>query len=261
MKNSNKTTVLTIVVSLLVVFVLVMSGPEGSIINSSYVYAAKSSGGGSGGSSGSGGGGGSKGGSSGGSSSSSTSSSSSDTGSKGSSDSGSSSSSSGGTSGTTGGDSKGSGDSKSDSGNTGVSGRMGGIDPIKHPGITISKPIVPDKGDNGLNPDGRNTDGGVMIDPGHSDFCKTHPGKCNHDGGDGHFCLSFPCHFPRDHHHDVKVIHKTVVVHDRNNAQQTIIVNANAAGTCFVTQTQIVSIPGLVAQLLDQCTSVTIIRG
>ena len=45
MKNSNKTTVLTMVVSLLVAFVLVMSGPEGSIINSNYVY-AKSSGGG-----------------------------------------------------------------------------------------------------------------------------------------------------------------------------------------------------------------------
>jgi hypothetical protein len=45
MKNSNKTTVLTMVVSLLVAFVLVMSGPEGSLINSNYVYAAKSSGG------------------------------------------------------------------------------------------------------------------------------------------------------------------------------------------------------------------------
>jgi hypothetical protein len=57
------------------------------------------------------------------------------------------------------------------------------------------------------------------------------------------------------------VIHRTVVVHDRDNNPQTIIVNANAAGTCSITQSQIVNIPGLVAQLLGQCTSVTIIPG
>jgi hypothetical protein len=80
----------------------------------------------------------------------------------------------------------------------------------------------------------------------HKDFCRTHPG-------------AFGCH--RHHDNDVKVIHKTVVVHDNNNTPQTIIVNTNAAGTCFITQTQIVNIPGLVAQLLGQCASVTIIPG
>jgi hypothetical protein len=47
-------------------------------------------------------------------------------------------------------------------------------------------------------------------------FCRTHPGVCHrHHDGD-----------------NVKVIHRTVVVHDRDNNQQTIIVNANTAGTC-----------------------------
>jgi hypothetical protein len=80
----------------------------------------------------------------------------------------------------------------------------------------------------------------------HKDFCKTHPGVCHRSSSND----------------NVKVIHKTVVVHDRNNTPQTIIVTANPlTGTCFVTQSQIASTPGIVAQLLGQCTSITIIRG
>jgi hypothetical protein len=65
-----------------------------------------------------------------------------------------------------------------------------------------------------------------------------------------------------NHNNDnVKVVHKTVVVHDRDNNEKTIVINTNLAGTCFVTQSQIVNIPGIVAQLLGQCISVTIIQG
>jgi hypothetical protein len=78
------------------------------------------------------------------------------------------------------------------------------------------------------------------------------PGMCpihDHDG------------FRHFHHHDTKVIHKTVVVHDHDNTSQNIIITQNTQGTCFVTQTQIVSIPNIVQQLLDQCTTVTITQG
>ncbi len=45
-----------------------------------------------------------------------------------------------------------------------------------------------------------------------------------------------------DHNHDhVKVIHKTVVVHDRNNNEETILINSNLqTGTCFVSSQQVV---------------------
>ena len=59
-------------------------------------------------------------------------------------------------------------------------------------------------------------------------------------------------------HHDTKVIHKTVIVHDHDNIPLNIIITQNTQGTCFITQTQIVSIPNIVQQLLDQCTTVTI---
>ena len=289
MKNSNKTTVLTMVVSLLVAFVLVMSGPEGSIINSNYVYAAKSSGGG-GSSDGGGGGGGSGGGVSGSHSS------------KG-------GSNGGGKSGgggkaamavevdhqrltvaevkvevmavglrtkASGGDS-GKGSDNGDSGTTGSGGIRtfgttdggdnagGGTTGSDGGGLRIGIPHNPND-DGFTNKDGpqpgfpqppKNCFGFKCGDKGggggddHKNFfCRIHPRACDHGGGDG------------DNHHDnVKVIHRTVVVHDRDNNQQTIIVNANTAGTCFVTQTQIVNIPGLVAQLLDQCASVTIVPG
>jgi hypothetical protein len=65
-----------------------------------------------------------------------------------------------------------------------------------------------------------------------------------------------------NHHNDnVKVIHKTVIVHDRDNNQRTIVFNSNLQGTCFVTQSQAANVDNLVAQLLDQCVSVTIIQG
>jgi hypothetical protein len=62
------------------------------------------------------------------------------------------------------------------------------------------------------------------------------------------------------------VIHKTIVVHDRNNIQRTIIVNQDTpTGTCFITQSQIAAdssnTNNLLSQLLDQCISVTILRG
>jgi hypothetical protein len=69
-------------------------------------------------------------------------------------------------------------------------------------------------------------------------------------------------HNDNNHHNDnVKVIHKTVVVHDRDNNQKTIVFNSNLQGTCFVTQSQAANVDNLVAQLLDQCVSVTIIQG
>jgi hypothetical protein len=286
MKNSNKTTVLTMVVSLLVAFVLIMSGPEGSIINSNYVYAAKSSGGGS--SDGGGGGGGSGGGGSGSHSSKGGSDGGGKSGGGGSSDGGgsrSSTSDSGGSKGGSdgggssdkgsGGDS-GKGSDNGDSGTTGSGGIRtfgttdggdnagGGTTGSDGGGLRIGIPHNPND-DGFTNKDGpqpgfpqppKNCFGFKCGDKGgggddHKNFfCRIHPRACDHGGGDG------------DNHHDnVKVIHRTVVVHDRDNNQQTIIVNANTAGTCFVTQTQIVNIPGLVAQLLDQCASVTIVPG
>jgi hypothetical protein len=78
-------------------------------------------------------------------------------------------------------------------------------------------------------------------------FCKLHPGVCDHK------------RHHDDDHNNVKVIHKTVVVHDRNNIPQTILINSNLqTGTCFVSSQQVVDVPNLVTQLLDQCTSVTI---
>jgi hypothetical protein len=61
------------------------------------------------------------------------------------------------------------------------------------------------------------------------------------------------------HHDNVKVIHRTVVVHDRDNNPQTILLNANTqTGTCFVSSQEVVNVPDLVTQLLNQCTSITI---
>jgi hypothetical protein len=60
-----------------------------------------------------------------------------------------------------------------------------------------------------------------------------------------------------DNNNDVR----TVVVHDNNNNEETIVVNANTAGTCFVTQSEIFDIPNITEQLLNQCLSVTIIQG
>jgi hypothetical protein len=64
-----------------------------------------------------------------------------------------------------------------------------------------------------------------------------------------------------DHNDNVKVIRKTVVVHDNNNNPRTIVINSNLQRTCFVTQSQIAHNDNLIEQLLDQCVSVTIIRG
>ncbi len=217
MKNSNKTTVLTMVVSLLVAFVLVMSGPEGSMmINSNYVY-AKSSGGGGGGSSGGGGGGGSSGG-------------------------GSSGGSKGGGS---------SGDSKSSGSDSGGS----------------SKKSIGNNGDD-LNDD----DHGPPSAPGNdlpgNDRTKNSDPIIKTLGNPCHpvnRCTPKTDHFPRFHDHDhhdhgdVRVIQKTVVVHDRDNNQQTILLNTNTqTGTCFVSSQEVVNVPDLVTQLLNQCTSVTI---
>ncbi|MFL6367273.1 MAG: hypothetical protein ACJ72T_01815, partial [Nitrososphaeraceae archaeon] len=63
-----------------------------------------------------------------------------------------------------------------------------------------------------------------------------------------------------NHNDNVKVIRKTVVVHDNNDNQRTIVINSNLQGTCFVTQSQIAHNDNLIEQLLDQCVSVTIIR-
>jgi hypothetical protein len=68
-------------------------------------------------------------------------------------------------------------------------------------------------------------------------------------------------HDHNNHNDNVKVIRKTVVVHDNNNNQRPIVINSNLQGTCFVTQSQIAHNDNLIEQLLDQCVSVTIIRG
>lgn len=68
-------------------------------------------------------------------------------------------------------------------------------------------------------------------------------------------------HDHNNHNDNVKVIRKTVVVHDNNDNQRTIVINSNLQGTCFVTQSQIAHNDNLIEQLLDQCVSVTIIRG
>src|SRR6187200_3371865 len=49
-----------------------------------------------------------------------------------------------------------------------------------------------------------------------------------------------------NHNNNVKVIHKTVVVHDRDNNQRTIVINSNLQGTCFVTQSQAANVDNLV---------------
>jgi hypothetical protein len=101
-------------------------------------------------------------------------------------------------------------------------------------------------------------------------------GKCGgppHPPRPPHCPLGSDCHGPGPHrpcppfcrgdghddHDHVKVIHKTVVVHDRDNNPQTILLNTNTqTGTCFVSSQQVVDVPNLVTQLLNQCTSVTI---
>jgi hypothetical protein len=40
-----------------------------------------------------------------------------------------------------------------------------------------------------------------------------------------------------------------------------MIVNSNLQGTCFVSQSQIATIPEIIEQLSNQCTSVTITQG
>ena len=64
--------------------------------------------------------------------------------------------------------------------------------------------------------------------------------------------------FDNDYHDDHYT--KTVVVHDSDNTEDTIIVNTNLQGTCFVTQSQVEDIPGIIEQLSNQCTSVTILQ-
>jgi hypothetical protein len=80
--------------------------------------------------------------------------------------------------------------------------------------------------------------------------------RFNNHNNDGFFRFH-----DNNHNDNVKVIHKTVVVHDRDNNQRTIVINSNLQGTCFVTQSQAANVDNLVAQLLDQCVSVTIIQG
>ena len=94
-----------------------------------------------------------------------------------------------------------------------------------------------------------------------------HDGNNNHDH-DGNNNHDHDGNNNHDHdgnnNHDGNHYTKTIVVHDdddNNNNEQTIIVNSNLQGTCFVTQSQIDDIPGLVSQLLNQCTSVTVIQG
>jgi hypothetical protein len=84
--------------------------------------------------------------------------------------------------------------------------------------------------------------------------------KFDHNNNDG---FRFFNNHNHDHNDNVKVIHKTVVVHDsrNNNQQKTIVINTNIAGTCFVTQSQIANTDNLLSQLLDQCASITIVQG
>jgi hypothetical protein len=269
MKNSNKTTVLTMVVSLLVAFVLVMSGPTGSMmINSSYVYAAKSSGGGSsnrgGGGGGSSGGGShsSKGGSSGGGSDKGGSSG----GGGGGSDSGGdkAGSNGGGDSGKDFSDSGGSDSKSGDSSNDGVGTISSGTPKDDGNIVGGSTDVGGGGGTTGIthNP---NDDGFTDKDGPQNPIIKHGPvicslGPCGKGDGKDFFCRTHPgvCH----RHHDgdnVKVIHRTVVVHDRNNTPQTILLNTNTqTGTCFVSSQEVVNVPDLVTQLLNQCSSVTI---
>jgi hypothetical protein len=86
----------------------------------------------------------------------------------------------------------------------------------------------------------------------------------DHDGNNHDHDGNNHDHDGNNHDHDGNHYTKTIVVHDddnNNNNEQTIIVNSNLQGTCFVTQSQIDGIPGLVSQLLNQCTSVTVIQG
>jgi hypothetical protein len=99
------------------------------------------------------------------------------------------------------------------------------------------------------------------------------PGVISHPGGPGlEDCGRFVhglCNFHDDHHdhhhhdHDhVDVIHKTVVVHDNNNHEQSIIIIQNpTTGACIVTAEQINNTPHIVEDLLNQCNSLTILSG
>jgi hypothetical protein len=134
----------------------------------------------------------------------------------------------------------------------GVGGDIGGPPSIVKPGVQPS-----DKGLVGITPPPPPIDhfcekvGGCGGDGGGGgDFCKFHPDAC-HDGGRDHF----------HHDHDTEVIHKTVVVHDHNDNPQTIIINSNAQGQCIVTESQIADSKDLLQNLLDQCVSITIVRG
>lgn len=83
----------------------------------------------------------------------------------------------------------------------------------------------------------------------------------NNNNNDDHKDNNNFNHDHNNHNDNVKVIRKTVVVHDNNDNQRTIVINSNLQGTCFVTQSQIAHNDNLIEQLLDQCVSVTIIRG
>jgi hypothetical protein len=272
MKNSNKTTVLTMVVSLLVAFVLVMSGPEGSMmINSNYVY-AKSSGGGGGGSSG---GGGSGGGSSNGGGSSSHSSKGGGDGGGGGSDNKGGGDGGGGSSSSSGGSSSDKGSSSSSSDKSGGSisfGKGKGSNGDNLNDDDHGPPSAPgnDLPGNNMGSTPNPSDDGFTNKDGPQPKVPRFPGD---DGSGRSFCeITHRCipkiHFPpspdncRRHHNcddHIKVIHKTVVVHDKDNNPQTILLNTNTqTGTCFVSSQEVVNVPDLVTQLLNQCTSVTI---
>ena len=108
-----------------------------------------------------------------------------------------------------------------------------------------------DRGDGGG--DGGNSGGLPNInDDFDDDFDISH----NYDIDDD---LNIDDDFDIDHYDDHYT--KTVVVHDSDNTEQTIIVNTNLQGTCFVTQSQVEDIPGIMEQLSNQCTSVTILQG
>ena len=157
------------------------------------------------------------------------------------------------TSSNSGGDSKGgsSGDSKASDSSTSSS-SSGSTDTgthVKHP----PKSIVPNPNDDGFT----KKDGPQPVFP-------RFPGD---DGSGRNFCeITHRCiphfpHFPDRHSHDhVKVIERTVVVHDKANNPQTIVIQSNTAGQCIVTQQQITDSKDLLQTLLDTCVSLTILQ-
>ena len=181
---------------------------------------------------------------------------------------GASSSGGGGSSGSSsGGSGDGGGSSKGSSSDSGGGGSSKGSDKASHSGGGDKNSNIGSNGDN-LNDD----DHGPPSAPG-NDL----PGNDRTKNSNPIVKPLDPCHpfnrctpkidhFPRFHDHDrhdhgdVRVVQKTVVVHDHNNNPQTLIIQANTAGQCVITQQQISDHSDLLQSLVDTCASITILN-